>query len=200
MTPLEYLGWFGTSLYLGNYAYLAFVSRYSRPMYFTANAVAAISLVISSFAIASWQAVGINLFWAAISLWLLLGRGFRFVTADPRLLVFVTFGFWVIALAAVIVALPQSVSVLGWSSMFAFSASYLLFAADRLNVGMFHLWNAYAAVVLMPQLSLDSNWPVLLLEICWFLISVFAYINHRLRAPLVDEPDEPCLEAITKEA
>ena len=184
MGSFDYIGWFGTFLYLANYAYLAFCSEWNRSVYFTANAIAAISLVISSFAIASWQAVGINFFWAFISLWLLFGKGFQFVSVSPRILNSITLGFWLLALAALVVDLPLSVSVLGWSSTFAFSASYLLFAAKTLPIGSYHIWNAYAAFVLLPQLYFDNNWPVLAMEICWLFISISAYFNRR-------QPEEP---------
>ena len=186
MTGFELLGWFGTLLYLANYAYLAFYRRWRRPVYFSANGVAALSLVVSSAAIASWQAVGINFFWAAISVWLLIGGSFRFVRVGPGVLTVGVGLCWVTALPALFWQWQWqlAVAIIGWSSTFAFSAAYLLFAARRLTIGPYHLWNAYAAFVLLPQLYLDANWPVLAMEVCWFVISLSARFN-------LHQPDEP---------
>ena len=172
MTGFELLGWFGTLLYLANYAYLAFYPRWHRPVYFSANGVAALSLVVSSAAIASWQAVGINFFWAAISVWLLIGGSFRFVRVGPSVLTVGVGLCWVAALPALFWQWQLAVAIIGWSSTFAFSAAYLLFAARRLSIGPYHLWNAYAAFVLLPQLYLDGAGDGSML-VCHFAIGAF---------------------------
>lgn len=177
MSWLEVLGWFGTTLYLLNYAYLAFYPKWKRVIYFAANGIAAISLVVSSAALASWQAVGINGFWAAISIWLLLGLGFDWVPLTRRSLEFGVLGLLLVAAGSVYWDWRLSVSWVGWSSTFAFSLAYLLFAAQKLQVRRYHFWNAYAAFVLLPQLWLDTNWPVFAMEVAWFGISVAALIK-----------------------
>jgi len=184
MTAVDVIGWFGTTLYLVNYAYLAFYSRWRRTIYFAANSIAASSLVISSAVLASWQAVGINLFWAVISLWLLTGKGFALIRLSPRVLLVGVLLWWLLALLGAVQHWHVASGFLAWSSTFVFGLAYLLFAAQRLSLRPYHLWNAYAAMAILPQLYLDANWPVLVMEASWFAISVSAYLNQR-------QPDEP---------
>ena len=66
------LGWFGSLLYIVNHGYISSVKQWQGRIYYSGNLIAAVSLVISSFIIASYQAVVINNFWAIVSFLLMI--------------------------------------------------------------------------------------------------------------------------------
>tara|TARA_R110000868_G_scaffold39650_6_gene137845 strand:- start:882 stop:1439 length:558 start_codon:yes stop_codon:yes gene_type:complete len=180
------LGWFGTTTYLVNHAYISLVKRHNNAIYYGANLLAASSLVISSLVSNSYQAVVINGFWALISILILAKVNLQGLPVSRRFFNLVLIMF---ALGLIYQALMHSfldIRLLGWSSAFVFSASYLLFSVNKMRILSYLLCNAYAAFALLPQVWLDQNWPVFGLEICWGCISIYGAARRYNEVHLID--------------
>lgn len=186
------LGWTGTVLYLGAYVYVTWGRRPRVWSYYGTNLLAALLVCVSSVTFGTWQTVAINGFWALVSLMALFGRN---VVRDqlrlPVLSRLLTAVLTVLCLVAGVVWLLEgfrvAAALLGWGSTTAFCIGYLLFAAQGIQRRTFLAYNLYAALVLLPQLFLDGNWPVVGLETVWGLISLGGLVTSRLRG----EPVEP---------
>lgn len=186
MTLLEILGWSGTLTYLVNHTYLSLFSKWKKHIYYSGNLVAALALMISSAAITSWQAVFINGFWALVSLLLLIGLDLKKSPINPA--------FFYLSLAALLIWLlirsihegEINVFILGWTSTLSFCAGYLLFSAGRMSVEAYLFWNTYAALMLLPQLWLDQNWPNFYLEVVWSVISAYGFIRRQQEPHIID--------------
>lgn len=183
---LALIGWAGTLIYLLGHAYISLQPRWKPLLYYGGNFIAGSSLVASSLALGSWQAVVINGFWAGISL-AVLGRvslarlGFARIWLDAVFVALLGAG-----LAAAVVEPAWAVRILGWSSAVVFCAGYLLFSAQRLPPQGYFLYNAYAASALLPQLIVDANWPVFVLEACWAVLSLYAWSRRRWQFHLLE--------------
>lgn len=171
------IGWVATAVYLGNHGYLSTHRNYRPKIYYALNFFAASGIVVSSAAIASWQAVVVNAFWALLSLAALNdvqphagGRlSERWIIAPLAALGLGGLGFALFDLSA-------GMAALGWAATGLFCGGYLLFAAGAVRRRRFLLFNIFAAYGLTPILYLDANWPVLALEACWGAISAIGWI------------------------
>ena len=180
------LGWIGTFIYLLNHGYISFKTNWKSSIYYGGNLVAALSLVVSSYVASSYQAVFINSFWAVVSVAILLNWPLKKVPANVRVfysglsLLVVLFAF------NLIVNGTFDAMILGWSSAYVFTFGYLLFCTKKIGLMPYLLLNAYAAIVLLPQLWLDNNWPVFALEIAWAGISLVGAYKHINEPHLMD--------------
>lgn len=183
---ISLLGWIGTLTYLINHTYISVNKNWQRKIYYTGNCFAAILLVISSYYIGSYQAVFINGFWAIISIALLAGVPIKSIPVKTK--------YYVVMLAMIILyifidsALSQKLNTvaMGWSSAFVFTIGYLLFCSEKLSQTHYLLGDAYAALVLLPQLWFDHNWPVFVLEISWATISLYGVYMRKDKIHLID--------------
>lgn len=180
------LGWIGTCLYLLNHSYISIKPNWNHKIYYGGNLLAAIALVISSIVVNSWQAVIINSFWAVISLLLLLQMSPAFIPISLKHF------YWSIALFVCVILYRSTtlatldVALLGWLSAYIFSIAYLLFSIKKLLPRYYLLFNAFAALSLLPQLWLDNNMPVFTLEIIWALISLYGAFQRYSNLRLID--------------
>ena len=179
------IGWIGTALYLANHAAYSLSSRYPRPWYYGSNFVAAIGVACSSLMLASVQPVVINAFWALISILALL----RFEKFPGVLKVrYFNAVAILLAIAALCFApfnLYSAANILGWTSAFVFCGSYLLLASKRLSARIFQRNNMISALIILPNLYIDANWPTFLLEVCWAVLSAIAWLmNTRKASPI----------------
>ncbi len=175
------VGYAGTLLYLASHAYVSLWQDFNQRYYFAGNLVAATALVVSSTVLFSWQAVCTNLFWALVSL-----QRLRDVPLPVRALLnpYFRVALQVVAgallgvLAISIFVKPLiAIGLLAWSSVLIFSLAYLLFAAGELDKRRYLWLNFLAALIIMPQMWLDSNYPVLLLEGCWAIVSFYGALS-----------------------
>lgn len=181
---LEALGWFGTISYLLNHAYISLVQHWNKSVYYGINFIAGTSLVISSLAIPSSQAVTINLFWAAISFTQLANIKSPSLPFNARFIVLSAFFFWLLASGSAFYDLKITIAILGWSSAYTFCFAYFLFASGKISARFYFVCNAYAALVLLPQLWFDANWPVFVLEVCWAMLSLYGF-HRKTRDPVL---------------
>lgn len=186
---LAILGWFGSITYLINHGYISVIKNWQPKVYYAGNLLAALSLVISSFFIFSYQAVVINGFWALISILLLIKFDITRVPISKRIF---NVGF-----VGIIIWLLYSgvqygwgsehfFASLGWSSSYVFCLSYFLFCSKKLSHINYLLFNVYAATVLLPLLWTQQNWPVFYLEVCWALISLYGVFKRIDEVHLID--------------
>lgn len=170
------LGWFGSVLYLINHGYISAFKHWKPKIYYGCNLIAALSLVVSSLMIFSYQAVVINGFWAIISILLLLNIDVAKVPFSKRVF---KLGFVFILAWLVFIGFQYgwgSITLydyLGWSSSYVFCLSYFLFCSKKLNHINYLLFNIYAACALLFILWEQHNWPVFSLELCWAAISAY---------------------------
>lgn len=180
------LGWAGTIIYLLNHGYISLVSQWRPTIYYGGNLVAATALVITSLQHHSHQAVIINSFWALLSLALLCKLPVERLPFNNRLFYLLLIGFVAVIGFQIFSDLQQVIIVLGWSSAFVFSGSYLLFSAGKMKQIHYLAFNAYAAIALLPQLWIDGNWPVFGLEIVWAIISLYGFYKRLDQVHLID--------------
>lgn len=185
---LIYLGWLGSTIYLVNHAYLSCVRDWKKTIYFSGNFVAALALVISSWGQQSYQAVGVNLFWLSISLMLLLNWPVRRIPASKKLYYLLLIFYVVYLLVCALSSIPWDTLIdrIAWTSTWMFGMAYLLFSAQKMRQMEYLFSNAVAAVILVPQLWLDANYPVFFLEVCWFIISLAGIVRRWDEVHLID--------------
>ena len=186
MTFITSLGWFGTCLYLVNHSYISLKVDWKPSLYYGGNIVAAMALVFSSLAISSWQVVSINGFWTAISLLLFFNVKLDKIKLKQQHFYFCISAFMLSLLLDLIQTGGLNITVLGWLSAFLFSAGYLLFAIGELPPHFYFITNAVAATIMIPQLWVDQNIPVLALEFIWAFISVYGALQHYSILRLID--------------
>lgn len=179
-------GWCGTLIYLVNHAYISLVPQRNNAIYYGGNFLAAILLVISSVASGSYQAVVINGFWALISIVVFANLDLKRLPVSRQFFNAVIALFAIAILYNGLVSEQLDIRLLGWSSAFVFSASYLLFSVAKIRILTYLLWNAYAAFALLPQVWLDENWPVFGLEVCWGCISIYGALRRFNQIHLID--------------
>lgn len=173
------LGWAGSLLYLANHAALSALRAYPERVYLLGNLVAAVLVGAASLALHSWQSVGVNLFWAAVSLQGLAGREVHARMLSERWFRRLT-GLMVSGgVMAAAVSLRLSADLLGWASVAGFCGVYFLFANHEVGRPAYFLYNVLAALLILPVLWLDRNWPVFALEACWAVLSFGAFLKHR---------------------
>jgi len=173
------LGWAGMALYT-----LAFVAVASgllprSPRYFLANLVAACAVAISSAALASWQAVAVNVAWALLSANALAGRRIVLPIWVPHVVHLAVAGL----VAATLWQLgarggPAAVEMLAWFSLLGFVYSYLAFANFLMGPTAFHVWNFAAATSLIPQVLREGNYPVLAIEVLWASVAIYGLVRE----------------------
>ena len=175
------LGWAGSLLYLANHAALSLVRPYPEKIYLGANLVAALSVAIASVVLASWQSVGVNAFWAIVSLQAMTGPARTPDFLKERQVRLVMAGVVLAACLAAVQSFQLGLEILGWSSVIGFGSAYFLFANNKISRAMYFLYNGWAAVLILPILWIDGNWPVLALECCWAALSFGSYVWERLK-------------------
>ena len=183
------LGWFGSFLYLVNHAYISIVKGWNTKLYYSGNFIAAMSLVVSSLLIFSYQAVVINAFWAVVSILLLI----KFDVAKVPLSKRIFFLGFIAILVWLLISGSQNgwqsttfYSHLGWSSSYVFCFSYFLFCSKKLSHVNYLLLNIYAACALLPLLWQQQNWPVFSLEVVWATISAYGVLSRIDEVHLID--------------
>ena len=183
------LGWIGSILYLVNHGYISVVKQWQEKLYYGGNLVAALSLVISSLFLSSFQAVVINGFWAIISLLLLMRFDINRLSFSKRIF-YAGFGVFLIAIAYTAWYFGHNsmelFTCLAWSSSYVFCLSYFLFCSKKLTHLAYLTFNVYAACALLPLLWLQQNWPVYTLEVSWALISVYGIFKKLEQSHLID--------------
>jgi hypothetical protein len=186
MNLITLLGWFGTCLYLVNHSYISLKPDWKHSIYYGGNFLAATSLVASSLAIFSMQAVIINGFWAIISFLLYFRISLAAIKIKSSWFYFCIVLFALYLLFNLIQTGNVNIAALGWLSAFLFSAGYLLFSIKVLPPRFYFIFNAIAALILLPQLWSDKNIPVLALEIVWTIISIYGAIQRYRGLRLID--------------
>ncbi len=183
---IAFLGWFGTTLYLINHAYLSFVPKWKKSIYYSANFIAALSLVVSSVYLHSWQAVAINVFWGVVSMLFLLKLRLRELPLSSGRFLLLLFGTILISIFAYLRAPEQIWNVVSWVAAVIFSLSYLMFSASKMKARYYQLANFLAAIMCLPVLWIQVNYAVFALEIIWALISAWSAIKQFNEAHIID--------------
>jgi hypothetical protein len=183
------LGWLGSISYLINHGYISIVKNWHPKIYYGGNLVAALSLVVSSLMILSYQAVIINCFWALISILLLMKFDVAKIPFSKRIFYL---GFIIILVWSAFIGLEYGLNTtafhasLAWSSTYVFCLSYFLFCSKKL-CHLNYLWfNIYAASALLPILWGQNNWPVFSLEVSWAIISAYGVYERIEEVHLID--------------
>ncbi|MEL6860512.1 MAG: hypothetical protein AAGL11_01640 [Pseudomonadota bacterium] len=175
-------GWIAFALYLAAHAYLSLLKAINRPIYFSLNVAAAVLLTVSSGAIASWQAVLINVFWGLVS--------YAGLTNNPFLDTYVP-RYWrtlapvALLFASGLIASPidhaLTLTLLGWAGVWLFCGSYLLFTAQKISRAAY-LWASLAAyALLLPIYYVQTHWPSFTLGLAWSVITVIGLIEEYRR-------------------
>jgi hypothetical protein len=185
MTATAVIGYAGTLLYLVDHAYISLSSAHNGRIYFAGNMIAATCLVITSAALSSWQPVIVNLFWAGISLQRMLGGSVHILVRMDNWLQFAG-GVCLLILAGSLGLMPERfLSVLAWISVLMFAGAYLLFAAEQLQKSSYLLLNGFAALAILPQLWLDTNYPAFVLESVWAVLSFYGVLHTRRTSRII---------------
>lgn len=179
------IGWFGTALYLINHGYISVNKNWKKPIYYTGNAIAASCLVLSSYYSNSWQAIVINCFWAFTSVLLLCGVDLSTLKIDKRIFHLIIAVMLLFFFGEVVAKQQLNLALLGWVSAFTYSGCYLLFSAEKMLPRNYLCWNAFASLIILPQLWLDQNWPVVGMQICWAMISIYGAARRQEEVHLV---------------
>lgn len=183
---IEFLGWFGTTLYLINHVYLSFCRDWRRGFYYSGNLIAASSLVASSAYLQSWQAVAINAFWAIISILILFKLNLRKLPLTSRRFILLFLVTLLICVVAYLKAPDQIWNLVSWIAAVLFSLSYLMFSAAKMPARYYQLCNFFAAGMCLPALWIQANYAVFALEVAWAFISIWAAVRQFNEAHIID--------------
>jgi len=173
------LGWSGVILYLLAHGRISVLKHKADREYYLMNLIAAVLVVVSSLIISSWQPVIINTFWALVSLAAVCRFRLPSLFLDNRVLALLVGLMFVAGTLYIVMIGKIGFSILAWSSVIAFCFSYWLFSCRQLSQKGYFLFSMYAAYILLPQLYLDTNWPVFVMELVWGSLSVIGF--YRLR-------------------
>lgn len=174
------IGFFGTFLYLLAYAYLTFYRAYKERVYVSINAVAAGILTYTSLLLESWQAVLVNGFWLVASLAILVFTRLPGQLPIPfRYYMGALLTCFVLALMVGVSSVTSLLVIVGWFSAINFCFAYYLFLSQRVTPRQYHVLNMLSAGFIIPALWLEQNWPVVVLEVCWVLISGHGVLQRR---------------------
>ncbi len=175
---IEIVGWCGSLLYLLSYILLAVNLIEKGKGYYYLNIIAAIFVIIISLEKTTYQAVVINLLWGMIS----LNSLYRFfkTKAPIKLSVFrlINILLLLIFTSVLFLNVTEGINLFGWLSVVYFISSYFYFASSYISEKEFHIWNFLAALSIIPQLYIDQNWPVIVLETFWAAFAVWGYIKE----------------------
>jgi len=177
MNIFAMIGWLGASLYLCGHCYLCYKKAWNHKLYFGLNIFAAILVTVSSLIHASWQAVTINAFWAVVSIYRYCGHDLRVFPYGQKIFIRIICVFFVLIIITNLYEPKFIFPLLGWSSVFVFSAAYLLFSIGQMTALSYFLWSAYAATAILPQLWIDGNSAVFTLEVVWSAVSLLGAIK-----------------------
>ncbi|MDJ0717388.1 MAG: hypothetical protein QNJ54_24750 [Prochloraceae cyanobacterium] len=179
---IEMLGWLGTAIYLLAYILLTVEFISMGGLYLSLNIVAPILVIIVSVPKASWSAVLINFFWGFITISQIINLTLRF-PRQGKLIFQVLMGVLLgSSLSCTLVGNQHlAVTTLAWCSTIGYSLSYLLFLNGWLKLIEFHRWNFLFALILIPQLLLDNNWQVIIIEIFWAGIGLWGILNRHFQ-------------------
>lgn len=174
-TVIEIIGWSGSILYLLSYILLAINLIDKGRVYYYLNIVAALFVIIISFEKTTYQAVVINFLWGLIS----FNSIYKFFkTSAPLKPAFFRFINILLLLTVTAITLLNAnfgIQLFGWLSVIYFISSYFYFASNYISEKEFHIWNFLAALAIIPQLYIDQNWPVIVLEVFWAAFAVWGY-------------------------
>ncbi|MHA7870809.1 MAG: CBU_0592 family membrane protein [Hyphococcus sp.] len=172
------LGWAAMLVYLISHAYMSWRVSYVRSRYYLLNLVGALGFVISSAAIASWQSVAVNTFWAAISL-----LSFLNITLErdsPLSAERITAPIFLISFIGFVWSLGNhdlGFSILGWGGTLLYCFGYVLFTARAIRRKRFLVYNTLAAIFLIPIYIMQDNWPAFGMSVSWSAVSVYGFWN-----------------------
>ncbi len=175
---VEIIGWCGSILYLLSYILLAVNLLERGKFYYYLNIVAAVFVVIISLEKTTYQAVVINLLWGAISLNSLYKYIQTKAPVKPSVFRFINLFLLLICIGLIFSNTSAGIQVFGWLSVAYFISSYFYFASNYISEREFHIWNFLAALAIIPQLYVDQNWPVIVLEIFWAAFAVWGYFGE----------------------
>lgn len=177
------LGWLGASLYLMNHFYISFFKNFKYSKYYIVNFMAAALLVLTSFYLNSWQSVVFNLFWMIISLCGYYQISLLSFNMPLKMFkVLIVLGL-LISIGAIKIDILLSIALMGWLSVFIFVIGYLSFSSKILSINLYLFLSAFAALILIPQLYLDNNIPIVFLEVCWVIISLNGLLIRFFQKP-----------------
>lgn len=171
---MEVVGWSGTLLYLVAQILLS-IFALPRRKYVLLNALAAFLVSIYSLYAWSLQPVFINVVWTALSL-----VGLKVMAneiAVPKQAPGNRLSLLIMNLGAVIFFLCYGllemsfVLWLSWLSFWLYSATYFSFIFFRLSDFWFFLYCILSAGIIIPQLYIDSNYPVIGVQVLWIFWS-----------------------------
>lgn len=182
---MEVIGWLGTLLYLLAHSLLS-LSVISRFKYVALNAVAAV--VVSIYSLYEWslQPVFINVVWSGLSFWGLYVHSDKSVqnAGQEGILRHWLYSILIISvgLAAISIALVSIKSswifILSWLSFWLYSSTYFSFIFLRMSDRWFFMLCIVSATIIIPQLYLDSNYPVIGVQLLWIFWSLVALLRH----------------------
>lgn len=173
---MEVVGWSGTLLYLAAQILLS-VYALPRKKYVLLNALAAFLVSVYSLYAWSLQPVFINVVWTALSLIGLkvmageIAAGPKRPVAGNRVSLLIMnlgavvflLGYWLLDISLVL--------WLSWLSFWLYSATYFSFIFFRLSDFWFFLYCIVSAAIIIPQLYIDSNYPVIGVQALWIFWS-----------------------------
>ncbi|MEM9937814.1 MAG: hypothetical protein AAF768_03115 [Pseudomonadota bacterium] len=178
----EIAGWISFGVYLWAHALVSIFRSDNRPFYYLLNIIAAVLLMVSSFAIASWQSVLINLFWGVVS-YAGYSQSSTFKSYSPRPRLTIAPGVVLLLVGVVwsFISFEATLTILGWAGVWLFCGAYLLFASERITRRGYLWFSIISYALLLPIYYVQANWPSFTLGVFWTLITVFGLIELRLQ-------------------
>ncbi len=177
---LETIGWFGSILYIVSYFLISLNFIRKNKLYYVLNFMSAFLIVVVSLYKKTYQPVFINLVWMYISYMGYKKQKIHLKFINKSLMSFISILFILAFLVYIILKqYGLSFEVLAWFSVFAFCGSYFLYSLNKINDKTFHFYNLLAATSIMPKVFIYHNYQVLVLEVMWAILALYAFLKNK---------------------
>lgn len=189
----EFLGWSAVALFILCQVYVSTFPQINKKIFFGANTIGAILMIVSSWAIGSWMMVLYNILWVGIS-------SISFITqikikSPVSLKVFrcLIFTLLVSAVIAYQFKTTLSINIIGYGSIIILTSCYLLYSTNQMKRSRYLRYSIIGLFCAAPQMHLDQNIPALSSQFIFISITTLGIIRHYIltkKGLSNEEPDQ----------
>jgi hypothetical protein len=174
----EFLGWLAVSLFLICQIYVSTFPQINKKIFFAANTIGALLMIISSWAIGSWMMVLYNIIWVGISS-IAFFRETK-VKSPIKSQYFRFIVYTILVSAAITSPFYQTygINILGYGSIIILTSAYLLFSTEEIRRSQYLRYSIIGLFCAVPQMHLDQNIPALTSQCVFIMITTAGLIRH----------------------
>jgi hypothetical protein len=189
----EFLGWLAVSLFLICQIYVSTFPQINKKIFFAANTIGALLMIISSWAIGSWMMVLYNIIWVGISSISFIAHIKVRSPISLKVFRYIIFSILIIGAITCLFNQVKSINIIGYGSIIILTSAYLLYSTNQMKRSRYLRYQIIGLFCAAPQMHLDQNIPALTSQTLFITITTLGVIRHYImvRKKLVtEEPDQ----------